>query len=95
MVDSPREALQRLAVLVNKLPEEDREKLTAALSVYTHDFKHTLGLVTGASALISRTASDQPQIGEMTDIIKSASSQLDDLINLMVEELNNRINTGR
>ena len=94
MSDSAREALQRLAALANQLHEEERAELLSALGEYTHDLKHMLGLVTGANALISRTGTGQEQIEEMTKIIMNASSQLDEYITLMVEELNNRIDNG-
>ena len=76
---SPDQAFQRLAELVNQLPEEERTALRVALGNYTHDLKHTLGLVTGANALLSRIAADQPQIMEMAEIIQKASGQIDEL----------------
>ncbi|MBN2045212.1 MAG: hypothetical protein JW757_09350 [Anaerolineales bacterium] len=91
MGDEVRKAFWRLAALVNGLTAEEQSELKFALGEYTHDLKHTLGLVTGANALISRTAAGQAKIDEMTRMIEGAARQLDQLTDLMVEELNNRI----
>lgn len=88
------DAFQRLAELVNQLPEEERADLRFALGNYTHDLKHTIGLVNGANVLVSRTVADQPQVVEMVEIIQKASSQIDDLITLLVDQLNNQIKTN-
>jgi geranylgeranyl pyrophosphate synthase len=85
------DAFQRLAVLVNQLPEEERSNIRAALGEFTHDLKHTIGLVTGANVLVSRTVTDQTQVAEMVEIIQNASNQIDDLITLMVDQLNDQI----
>ena len=89
------QAFQRLADLVNQLPEDERAALRAALGHYTHDFKNTLGLVTGSNAILPRVAADQPQILEMSAIIKKAAGQIDDLIMLLVDHLSNQIDTGK
>ncbi len=68
--------------------------MRAALGIYTHDLKNTLGLVSGSNAILPRIAAGQPQILEMTGIIQKASGQIDDLIMLLVEYLNNQIDTG-
>lgn len=91
---SPDQAFLRLAELVNQLPEEERTTLRVALGNYTHDLKSTLGLVTGANALLSRIAADQPQIMEMAEIIQKGSGQIDELIMVLADQLNNRIDTG-
>lgn len=87
------QAFQRLSDLVNQLPDEERIALRDALGHYTHDLKNTLGLVTGANAILPRVAVGQPQIKEMSGIIQKASGQIDDLIMLLVEHLNNQIET--
>jgi len=87
------QAFHRLADLVNQLPEEERIALRSALGNYTHDLKHTLGLVTGANAIFLRMASAQPQILEMAEIIQNASGQIDELITLLADQLNNQIDT--
>jgi hypothetical protein len=84
-------ALHRLAELVNQLPEEERAIIRAALGEYTHDLKHTIGLVTGANVLVSRTITDDSHVAEMVEIIQNASIQIDDLVTLMVDQLNNQI----
>jgi hypothetical protein len=89
--DKAKDAFRHLAELVNSLPEEERAVILEGLSNYTHDLKHTLGLVTGANALVSRISDEDGQIREMVKIIQSACSQLDDGIMLLVDQLNNRI----
>ena len=83
-----------LARMVNELSTEERIRLRNNLGAYTHDLKNTIGLVTGANTLISRSA-EALNYGtgtlEMTELITSASDRLDQLIMLMVEYLNNEI----
>jgi signal transduction histidine kinase len=88
------QAFQRLAELVNQLPDEERAALRAALGRYSHDLKNTLGLVSGSNAILKRTASDQPEIVEMVEIIQKASGQIDDLIMQLADQLNNQIDVG-
>lgn len=85
------QVFQRLAEMVNQLPGEERKALRAALGVYTHDLKNTIGLVTGSNAILERIAADTPQIMEMSEIIAKASGQIDDLIMVLVDQLNNKI----
>lgn len=88
------ETFRILSGLVNELSAEDRIKLREKLGAYTHDLKNTIGLVTGANVLISRSAealNHDTGTLEMTELITSAASRLDDLIMLMVENLNNEI----
>ena len=56
--------------------------------------KIPLGWLSGSNAILPRIAAGQPQILEMTGIIQKASGQIDDLIMLLVEYLNNQIDTG-
>ena len=85
-----------LAELINRLPVEERTKLRASLGAYSHDLKNTLGLITGANALIGR---NPPQgeaaetVLEMAGIIENATVRMDELIMLLVDDLNNQIDT--
>jgi signal transduction histidine kinase len=90
------EVFATLADLINRLPVEERTKLRAGLGAYSHDLKNTLGVITGANALICRIppqAEAAETVLEMAGIIENATGQMDELIMLLVEDLNNQIDT--
>jgi K+-sensing histidine kinase KdpD len=93
-----RQAFSTLAGLVNQLPSAQRAELRSQLGAYSHDFKHTLGVVVGANGILLRLnmngGEETEDVEEMTDMITRATSQLDGLIMLLVESLNNQIETG-
>ncbi len=85
---------QDLAGLVNQLPLEMRERYRQALGKFMHDMKHTLGLTITAQALARRTTGDIPDLEktlEMLDIIRTSSTQMDEYLNTIVDDLCNRI----
>jgi len=91
------QAFESLAALVNQLPAEQRAELRSTLGSYTHDLKHTLGLVTGANGILLRLNLGEEaaaEVQEMAGIITNASVQMDALIMLLVEHLNNQIKAG-
>ena len=96
--DDFRQAFQTLAGLVNQLPPAQRTELRSQLGAYSHDFKHTLGVVVGANGILLRLnlngGDETDDVTEMTDMITRATGQLDGLIMLLVESLNNQIETG-
>lgn len=82
---------QLIAAAVQKLPDEQRSRISAQLGEYTHDFKHLLGLVTGANSVLLRSApSDETGdlIVEMAGISDKAVIELNQLIELIIEQLN-------
>ena len=50
---------QELASLINRQPPETRQQTRRVLGEYLHDIKDTLGLIMGASAVITRDIQDQ------------------------------------
>lgn len=99
--DVPKEdfnqAFDKLAELVNQLPLEERTALRSALGIYTHDLKHTLGLVTGANGILLRLDLEREEakdVREMAGIILQAAGDIDALVMQLVEHLSNRIETG-
>ena len=50
---------QELALLINQQPPETRLQIRQVLGEYLHDMEDTLGLITGASAIITRDIQDQ------------------------------------
>ncbi len=79
-----------LANAASHLSDEEQEQLGAQLGEYTHDLKHILGLVTGANAIILRSApSDEPgsKIVEMVEIIEDATAELNAYFDVMIDHL--------
>lgn len=86
-------ALEALAAAARDLPPEQREQVRTALEAYTHRMNHTVGLVIGANSLLRRLkVVDEPDLlVEMTAMIASASEDLKQHIDLVVKNLNHRI----
>jgi hypothetical protein len=89
------QAFEILAELVNQLPEERRAALRSTLGLYTHDLKHTLGLVTGANGVLLRLdlAGEElaDEVREMAEMITHAAGDLDAMVMLLVDHLSNQI----
>lgn len=101
LTDAPEEdfsqAFETLAELVNQLSLEERSALRSTLGGYTHDLKHTLGLITGANGILLRLDLDGEEaedVREMAGIILQAAGDIDAMIMQLVEHLSNRIETG-
>ena len=91
------QAFEKLAELVNRLSLEERTALRSTFGTYTHDLKHTLGLVTGANGILLRLdleGEDAKDVREMAGIILQAAGDIDALVMQLVEHLSNRIETG-
>jgi hypothetical protein len=82
---------QQIAEKLNQLEPEQREAIRTPLWEYAHDFKHTLGLVTGANAILQRDDDVTEEHGEMLDIIDQAVIKLNNSFELFVQNLANRI----
>lgn len=83
-------AFQAIAEAVRELSEEEVRRISAQLGEYTHDFKHLLGLVTGANAILLRSVSSDEQgakMMEMVEIINRSSAQLNAFIEVLVSQL--------
>ena len=81
------EAFSDLAELVNALPDDDdRTNLRETLGEFAHDFKHTIGVVAAANAVLLRSFSkDTPRSEnlDMAEFIETAVIQLDKLLDLL------------
>ena len=88
-------AFEKLAELVNQLPVEERTALRSTLGGYTHDLKHTLGLITGANGILLRLdLADEAQaeeVREMAGMITHAAGDIDAMVMHLVEHLSNQI----
>lgn len=85
---------EELAESINQLSVEERQHIRGVLGEYCHDFKHTLGLIISASAVIRRDVakpSDEKRIDELLDIIEGASIRINQQFTLFVDHLANRI----
>ncbi len=83
-------AFEAIAGAVRQLPDEQRKQIGEQLGEYTHDFKHLLGLVTGANAVLLRVApADEKgdKMLEMVETIDKASVQLNAYIDMIVSQL--------
>ncbi|MCB2179732.1 hypothetical protein KQH54_01275 [bacterium] len=79
-----------IAEAVNRLPEEERHQIGAQLGEFTHDFKHLLGLVTGANAVLVRSATTDSvgaRIVDMVEISDKAAMELNQFIEVIVNQL--------
>lgn len=91
------QTFETLAELVNQLSLEKRTALRSTLGGYTHDLKHTLGLITGANGILLRLdleGEDAKDVREMAGIILQAAGDIDAMVMQLVEHLSNRIDTG-
>ena len=85
---------QDLAEEINNLPRESRERYRQELGQFMHDMKHTLGLVINANEIAIRDVADDPDNDrsmEMLDIIRTAASQLNQHLDVIVGGCLNRI----
>lgn len=83
-------AFGAIAEAVRQMPDDQRREISEQLGRYTHDFKHLLGLVTGANAVLLRSApadEKSARILEMVEIIEAATLQLDSFIEVLVAKL--------
>lgn len=79
---------QDLAELVNQQPMEHREQTRQLAGEFLHDLKHTLGLITGANALILRDlrgGEEKTQSFEMVKIANDAALKIDAYVDLVTE----------
>ena len=100
-IDTPEkdfsQAFETLAELVNQLSLKERNALRSTLGVYTHDLKHTLGLITGANGILLRLdleGEEAEDVRQMAGIILQAAGEIDAMVMQLVEHLSNRIETG-
>lgn len=85
------QAFGQIAEHLNELPPEQRAAFRAQLGEYAHDFKHVLGLVLGANAVLQRDEEVVRTQGDMLEVIEDAAKQLDALFELFVHNLPNQI----
>ena len=88
------QAWQGMAGFINQLPNDEREKYRKAIGDFMHDMKHALGLINNANEIVRRDVngcSEEHKAGEMIDIIKTGSQQLDGYLNTMLENFCDKI----
>ena len=85
------QAFQQISDALKQLPSDQQKALREQLGNYTHDLKHTLGVVTGANALLQRDAHTASSHGEVLEIIQRAARELDAHFEILIQNLSNQI----
>jgi flagellar motor switch protein FliG len=91
------QAWHDLAESINHMSEDKRKQIQKVLSVFMHDMKHTLGLISNANELIRRDIQKCPQehkSEDMISIVHTAAQQLDEYFDTIVEACCNKIDIG-
>jgi len=85
---------KELADLVNQQPAEIRERSRRLVGEFLHDIKDTLGLITGANAVVERDLQDESEpidSFEMIQIANDASMLVDAYLDLLNQHFASRI----
>ena len=85
---------RKISELVNGLPLEDRQQLRDSLGLFTHDIKHSLGLISSGNELIRRdfaSCGHEHTSIEMPDVIQTGFEQINAYFDVIVSNLNNKI----
>jgi len=85
------QAFRQIAEALKQLPPDQQKDLREMLGNYTHDLKHTLGLVTGAHSLLVRDANTAGVHADILEIIQQAAKELDDHFEILIHNLSNQI----
>ena len=88
------ETWRRISEIVNRLPLEDRQELRDSLGLFTHDMKHSLGLISSGSELVRRdlaSCGHEHRSSEMPDVIQTGFQQVNAYLDVIVSNLNNNI----
>ena len=85
---------RKISEVVNRLPLEERRRLRDSLGIFTHDMKHSLGLISSGSELVRRdlaSCGHDHKSQEMPDVIQTGFEQINAYLDVIVSNLNNKI----